>query len=374
MSTIESSAPTTPATPADLHRVCAESSSDVCVRIHKDIDANACCGFSADPLPLENRRLAHQPAWLLVLQSGLNHAPYWLEAHRAGRRVGILPLVHVRGPLFGSFLVSLPYLNSAGVLAEDECAAKALIDRAVELTDELDARYLELRHESRREHPKLTQDLTHKVHMRRELPRTSGELFCQLKPKVRNQVRKAEKQGLTIHWVGSELLADFYGVFSQNMRDLGTPVYSARLFENMLHYFPDAAELCIVRLLGKPVAAAIVVHGDGITDVTSASSLRAYNSTCANMLMYWHLLQRAIEREQQVFDFGRSSYDSNTYAFKKQWGANPEPAVWQYYLRKGSVNSMRPESGRYDLFIRLWKRLPVAFTRLIGPTISRGIP
>jgi hypothetical protein len=92
------------------------------------------------------------------------------------------------------------------------------------------------------------------------------------------------------------------------------------------------------------------------------------------MLMYWELLRRAIERGQTTFDFGRSSVDGNTYRFKKQWGACPEPAVWQYYLRSGNVGDMRPDNRRYATFIKLWQRLPVGLSRLIGPAIVRGIP
>jgi hypothetical protein len=92
------------------------------------------------------------------------------------------------------------------------------------------------------------------------------------------------------------------------------------------------------------------------------------------MLMYWRLLCRAIERGQHTFDFGRSSIDSNTFRFKEQWGAKPHPAVWQYYVRRGNVRDLRIESGKYDLMIRVWRRLPLALTRLAGPVIVRGIP
>ncbi len=90
--------------------------------------------------------------------------------------------------------------------------------------------------------------------------------------------------------------------------------------------------------------------------------------------MYWHLLERAIERGQQVFDFGRSSADSNTYRFKSQWGAQPHPAVWQYYVRQGSAGDMRPDNPKLQRRIRIWQRLPVWVTRLAGPPIIRGIP
>jgi FemAB-related protein (PEP-CTERM system-associated) len=244
----------------------------------------------------------------------------------------------------------------------------------VALADELNVDYLELRHEEAVSHPALTECVKEKVHMRLPLPGRPGELWDRLSPKVRNQVRKGQKGWLQAQWGRDELHNDFYGVFSQNMRDLGTPVYGRSLFQNILRQFPEQAEICVVRAENKPVAAALLLHGWGVTEVPSASSLRAYSSTCANMLMYWQLLERAILRGQSVFDFGRSSADSNTYRFKKQWGALAETANWQYYVRRGSIAAARVDNPRYKHLIRLWQHLPVWLTRLIGPAIVRGIP
>ncbi|HUY91157.1 MAG TPA: FemAB family XrtA/PEP-CTERM system-associated protein [Pirellulales bacterium] len=314
------------------------------------------------------------PAWPAVLRDGLGHQPYWLTARENGRVAGVLPLSFVHSRLFGRFLVSLPYLNSAGVAATNEQAATMLVDRAVSLADELDVRYLELRQERRIEHPALGSETASKVHMRLALPDSADSLWNQLKAKVRNQVRKGREPGFAVAWGGAERLDEFYAVFSRNMRDLGTPVYGRGLFAAIVKHCPDAAEFCIVSHDQKPIAAALLVHGGGITEVPSASSLREYNSANANMLMYWHLLERAIERGQSVFDFGRSTVDGNTYRFKKQWGAEPHPAIWQYYVRRGAVGDMRPESARYQRMIRLWQRLPVCATRWLGPVIVRGIP
>jgi FemAB-related protein (PEP-CTERM system-associated) len=231
-----------------------------------------------------------------------------------------------------------------------------------------------LRHEQPIEHPVLGVTLTSKVHMRLPLPASPEELWKAFDPKVRNQIRKGEKQDLSVHWGREQLLPEFYEVFARNMRDLGTPVFARGLFGAVLSVFPREAEICVVRLAQRPVATAILVHGNGLTEVPSASSLRQFNSTNANMLMYWHLLQRAIERSQRVFDFGRSSTDSNTYRFKKQWGAEPHPAAWQYYVRSGTPGDMRRENGKYDRFIAAWQKLPLSLTRLIGPSIVRGIP
>jgi len=318
--------------------------------------------------------LSWHPAWLKVLEQGLRHVPYLIEAVEGDETVGLLPLALVKSRLFGRYLVGLPYLNYGGVIAEDELVACQLIDRAIELADALDVKHLELRHRRAIEHPRLTTRTGHKVHMIRELPRTPDVLLKQLQSNVRNHVRRGQKNGLAVAWGGEELLPEFYDVFSHNMRDLGTPVYGRALFRAALRQFPDRVELCVVRLGTKAVAAGLLVHGWKTTEIPSASSLRSYNSTNANSLMYWNLLERAIERGQETFDFGRSTPGTSVCSFKEQWGAKPEPAEWQYYMRAGKSDDMRPDNPRYERLIRVWKRLPVWLTRWVGPTIVRGIP
>jgi hypothetical protein len=117
-----------------------------------------------------------------------------------------------------------------------------------------------------------------------------------------------------------------------------------------------------------------LLHGPGVTEVPTASSLREYNATCANMLMYRHLLDRAVLRGQKIFDFGRSTENGPTHQFKKQWGAAPVPATWQYWVRQGALGEMRPDNPRYQRLIRIWQKLPLRLTQTLGPWIVRGIP
>jgi len=318
--------------------------------------------------------LSVHPGWLAVLQRGLNHVPFCLEACVGERSCGYLALAHVSSLLFGRFLVSLPYVNYGGVVASDVATHKLLVDGAVRLADDLKVRYLELRHETALPHPALNHSRTDKVHMRLDLPATSQQLWDGLPSKVRNQIRKARKAELTVAWGSQDLLPEFYALFSHNMRDLGTPVYGKNLFANILFQFPKRAEICVVRAGKRPIAGALLLHGRNITEVPSASSLREFNHTCANMLLYWQLLERTVEGGQAVFDFGRSSKDSSTHKFKRQWGAVPIPAEWQYYLRCGNPAEAQKENPRYQKLIRIWQKLPVSLTRLLGPAIVRGIP
>lgn len=313
--------------------------------------------------------------WAEVFAGALNHKPWFVWAEQGGAIVGVLPLMHVQGPLFGSFLVSQPYLNTGGVLADTPQAGSALLDRAATLADALDVKHLELRHEHKLEHARLGRINTDKVHMRLRLPGSSEQLWDGLKSKLRSQIRKPLNDArLEARFGRHDELDTFYAVFCRNMRDLGTPPFSKALFRLMLDRFGDRAEICTVRLDGEPVAAGFLLHAPGVTLIPSASALREHNASACNMLLYWRCLERSIARGQHTFDFGRSSRDSGTHRFKAQWGASEHPAAWQYCVRRGSASDMRPDSGKYDRVIAIWQRLPVWLTRLIGPAIVRGIP
>lgn len=316
----------------------------------------------------------HHAAWVESISKGLRHRAHLITARQSGEVTGVLPLNYVSGPLFGRFLVSLPYINTGGVWAKDSETASELVGAACDLADKLDVRYLELRHELAVSHPKLNFERTEKFHMRMELPDAPEKLLPSFKAKLRNQVKKPDEYGFTVEFGRIELLDSFYGVFARNMRDLGTPVFSRRLFHEILTNFDGDAELCVVRHEGQPVAGGLLVHYGELTEVPSASSLREFNRMGPNMLMYRHLIERAIVRGSRIFDFGRSSEGAGTYKFKAQWGAKPYPAVWQYYVRKGSPEEMRPDSDGNQRLIKIWQRLPVWLTRMIGPSVVRGIP
>ncbi|MBX2851976.1 MAG: FemAB family PEP-CTERM system-associated protein [Phycisphaeraceae bacterium] len=321
----------------------------------------------------------HDPAWLDILRQALHHRTSVLLDWRGKRLAGALPLALTRSPLFGKHLVSLPYVNRAGLLTTSLESGHALVEHAARLAEQHDARYLELRHHGRAfDSEPFTHCRNEKHRMVLDLPATNDLLWSSLRAKVRNQVRKGEQGGLKIHYGRESLVAGFYGVFATNMRDLGTPVYPRKLFRAMLHHLGERCQIALVTLESVPIAGAILVHDrvgeQAITQVPSASCLRQFNNLCANMWMYYQLLERSISRGATQFDFGRSSEGSGTYRFKKQWGAEPQPTPWQVVLRRGALDDARPDDPRNRKRIEKWQKLPVWVTKAIGPTIVRGIP
>jgi serine/alanine adding enzyme len=208
----------------------------------------------------------------------------------------------------------------------------------------------------------------------RHLPGDVDTLWTALDRKVRNQVRKAEKSQLVASTAGVEGLAEFYAVFARNMRDLGTPVYSPRLFEAVLTTFPDRARLVIVRLGTTPVAAGLTWRWRGRTEVPWASSLREHNALAPNNLLYWTILKEAIAAGSTSLDFGRSTPNEGTFHFKKQWGAEPTPLCWEYDVVRGTLPDQSPKNPKFRLAILAWQKLPLRLANAIGPRIVRAIP
>ncbi len=318
----------------------------------------------------------HQWGWERVFWNAFGHRMDRLVARRAGRIAGVLPLVTMRSWLFGRFMVSLPFVNYGGVLASTAGAGRALVDEAGRLAVERGLRHVELRHRVP-QCPHLP-SRQHKVAMTLSLPAGPGgeeEMWSALDRKVRNQVRKAEKSGLTVESGGGALVPAFYRVFARNMRDLGTPVYSRRLFDEVLDVFPNQARVFVVRLGGEPVAASVTIRSRDRMEVPWASSLREHSALAPNNLLYWAMIRDAIASGCRLFDFGRSSPGAGTYKFKEQWGARPEPLTWEYVLSPGvEVPNQGPTNPKFSLAIETWKRLPVPVANLVGPSIVRAIP
>ena len=373
--------------------------------------------------------LYHLSGWKNVIEKTYNHKTYYLVAVNTSNQnsklkihnciTGVLPLVHIKHFIFGNNLISMPFFDMGGILADNQETEQALLTEAISLGQQLKVDTLELRHQHPLDNrnispPNLTssefsvrtrlcgsvannmglygsvannQDnpenlktrtacatQTHKVRMLLDLPESSEMLMKSFRSKLRSQIRKPTKEGLKTTIGGKELIDDFYHVFSINMRDLGSPVHSKKLMENTLRVFPEHAKIVVVYKGRIPLACSMLFDFRGTIFNPWASSLRQYGRLSPNMLLYWTMLAYACETGCKYFDFGRSTPDEGTYKFKKQWGAKPEPLHWHYIFLNGRpVELETSEKSKFDKAIQYWKKLPVPVTKIIGPRIRKYI-
>ena len=319
-----------------------------------------------------NTTLYHSSAIRNVIVSSFQHVPFYLTAkdHKSAI-VGVLPLIRLRSRLFGDFLCSLPLFNYGGPLTDNSRVTEQLCSHAAELASTLGCDHIEYRDCQPRTAFPVRRD---KVTMLLTLPPDHEALWQSLGSKLRAQIRKAQRYSPQVTSGRQELLKDFYRVFSRNMRDLGTPVYPRHFFRNMLDHIP-ASHIHVVYLQRQPVAAGFTLGWRNTLEIPWASALRSANPYNVNMLLYWHILQFAIDQNYRVFDFGRTSRESSTHRFKKQWGAKEQPLYWHYWLATDTLLPMlNPGNPKYRLLIAIWQRLPVWCTNLCGPLVARYLP
>jgi FemAB-related protein (PEP-CTERM system-associated) len=320
----------------------------------------------------DDANLGQAAQWHTVIRQAYRHTPLYLQAEDSAGVGGILPTFLIRSWVFGTTITSMPFLDAGGPCASSDILADALVSRLLEEATHHGATVVELRCTRPLDLP--VQPARAKVNLSLPLPKDPDRLWSQLDAKVRNQIRKAERSGLTIEFGATEKLREFYNVFAQNMRDLGSPVHAVGFFQAILDAFADKASIVLVRKDAHAIGGLLALsHKDSLI-VPWASSLREYLSLCPNMLLYWETLRMACLKGFRIFDFGRSSRDGGTYRFKRQWGAAEEPLFW-YSIPVGRHPrpQLSPTDGPGVILARLWRSLPLPVTRWLGPIIRKSL-
>lgn len=315
----------------------------------------------------------HLAGWKTVIERVFGHECIYLAASDdSGRLAGVLPLVRVKSMVFGHFLVSMPFVNYGGPLGSDE-AVRDLTSHAVTLAARDGARLLELR--SRVPLP-LDLPVSHrKVTVLLDLPDDPEVLWKLLDAKVRSQVRRPRKEGVTVRF-GPDQVAPFFEVFARHMRDLGTPTQPRQLFQVISDVFGEDVWFGCAYLGERPVACGCGFRWGHEFEMTWASSLVELKRIAPNMLLYWSFMERAIGQGVTLFNFGRCTPGSGTHRFKLQWGARDEQLWW--YARSADGDSVAstpsPHDSSYAWGPRVWKHLPTTLATALGPRIVRYIP
>lgn len=314
----------------------------------------------------------HGWAWLEAVRRAYGFSPVPLLALRDGQAVGLLPLVRLHLPGLPGRLISLPYCDCCGPLAEDDAVRQKLVDHALDVAHRQGETDLEIRQQT----PEPSSAA--KVLMRLTLPEGAERLMQSFPSKLRSQIKKPQRDGLQAVTGGVELLAPFYHIFSRNMRDLGSPNHSLGWFRAVLNGYGDRARVTVVFMPdGRPAAAAIwLIHGRRAFEPW-ASAIREYNKYNPNMLLYWSMLAQAADAGLTEFDMGRSTPGEGTHRFKRQWGARELGLSWQRFdattrQRRQALPAGGSRSPR-KFFAACWSRLPVGLANVAGPVLRRYI-
>ncbi len=318
-------------------------------------------------------KLEHMPAWSDMIERTFGHKGFYLIARENGIICGVLPLTQVRSRLFGNRMISQAFSNYGGPLVNSRRALDALYNRAVELATEYKCQSIEFRNVEPL--PYELYSRTDKIGMYVPLTSDPDDLWRSFKANIREQVRKAWKSGLVETTGGLELLDDFYKVYTIRMRELGTPGYPRKLFYNIFQTFPDCCRVFVVHLNELTVGAALTYCLNNSVEFPWASTLVKYNRLRPNYLLYWSIMKHYCREGAARLDFGRSTVGSTHHKFKNHWTPEPFQFHYQYWVQPGhKLSPVKPDNPRYRNKVKIWKKLPLWLTRIIGPYISRNLP
>jgi FemAB-related protein (PEP-CTERM system-associated) len=316
-------------------------------------------------------------AWCRAVADAYGYRSQILVARRDGRPVGMLPLCAVARPFGKPRWVSLPFCDLGGPLGEDAQVTAALAAQARRALGARKLASLELRCSAG---PADDGGLEgRKVRMVLTLPDGAEALMTSYPPKLRSQIRKAEKNGLSAELsTAAEAVEAFYDVYAQNMRRLGSPAHSLDWFRAIhRHYGAAGMFVMLVRCEGKVVGAGWVLLCGAKAVIPWASTLAEYNRLAPNMLLYWAIQSRLCELGIREFDFGRSTFGEGTYKFKAQWGARPHPLAWQAWKAGAELPlaeaAAAPAGSLRPLIEKAWSKLPLRVANQLGPRLRRYI-
>jgi FemAB-related protein (PEP-CTERM system-associated) len=312
----------------------------------------------------------HRFGWRRVVEGGLGHRTLFLMAEQAGWVVGVLPLAEVRSLLFGHRLVSLPGAVYGGVLASLESARGALMSAACKIAEDLGVDALEMRNRALCE-PEWPSSNVY-VSFRKDVSADSAINMKSIPRKQRAMVRKGIEGGLTARLAVS--VDEFYPIYAESVRNLGTPVFPRHYFRVLWETFSDACETAVISHQGKDLATVMSFYFRDEVLPYYGGSVGLARGMKANDFMYWDLMCRSANRGARMFDFGRSKIGSGSYNFKKNWGFTPEPLSYEYYLVKAKIiPAVNPNNPKYRILINAWKRLPLPLANAIGPLFSGNL-
>jgi FemAB-related protein (PEP-CTERM system-associated) len=315
--------------------------------------------------------LAHELGWRNVVEKTYQHTPYYFMAIEGHSAEGLLPLFLIRSRIFGTFLATAPYLSYGGLLAKDPTIAGALVNAAWELAQAERARYVEIRG---------LQQVGHSLALKNKyctlvLPLTSSAetLWGQFEGRARKAVSKAQRSGLSVVR-GHHLVEIFAEILGQHMWELGTPFHRTDFYRSILTEFPEQSEILMVLRERQYLGGLLLVTSKETIFPLYGGVLTKYRNFSPMSLLVWETIRYGCERGFTCLDFGRSQWESGTYLFKRQWAARPVPLFYEYRLAQGrQMADMDPNNSKFRLPIALWKRLPLAVTRALGPYIIRDI-
>lgn len=319
----------------------------------------------------------HSIEWKDILLDTYGFSWHCLLAEDAGTICGALPVFEINSMFRSRRGVAMPFSHLAPVLSKDDRVLDALLNAAVQLADERKMSYIELRHGMELKKT-FCQDFCNYHISKLDLKRESlDDIWKSFKTAIRNQTRKAEKNGVEIKVADSlEDYRTFYEMEAETRKFQGMPIYPLSLFTNIYEklHKKEKSRLLLAYYEGKPIAGSMAFYSNNkaIYAYSSSKKDREYMQLCPNNLLVWELIKYSYGIGCEIFDFG-STFIKNEglLHFKKQWGTETSPLYYSILSSKATPQLLDRGGAKVELVRKFLRYCPMPLFKAIGPFLMK---
>lgn len=183
------------------------------------------------------------------------------------------------------------------------------------------------------------------------------ELFRNFRTSHRQSICKAKKENVKIRELGVNELSVLKDITSESGKRHGFQDPDIAYYKEMKEVFGDKIKFLVseVEIDGKIVpltASMFVYHGNEIVYLFSGS-VRKYQKYCGSHLMQWHMIQEAVDKGMERYNFyGVHPIEGNgVYLFKQGYRGHVEELLGTFILPlnlKGKIYALAQKEQEYS--------------------------
>jgi len=271
----------------------------------------------------------HYPFYRDMLRKIAIGEPYYIGLYEEDHLVALLP-GFIKSTELGKVYSSLPFFGpNAGVLCQSERRIECTKQIMKFLLEEVDKEdfissswYSSFLSDSELEDELLTGEFP--ITIEKFTSYVEMENF-NLSSKIRYDIRKSEKAGVTIaNKIDSNKIDELYNIYIENCNDFDIPIKPKKCIELLAEEAVngDHVSVTFAEIDGKVIGGLIMIWSKSVASYYLPCALNEYRTLQPNTLLINHAFSEASERNIRIWNWESSpSKESGVYQFKKKWGS-----------------------------------------------------
>ena len=304
--------------------------------------------------------------WKNIIEKTTSYKPYYFYLEENNEIMAVLPAFLIKNIFFGNKLISVPYGDEAGPLG-DATSVNIILDELIKNNlnlDQIEIHRLDLENKN---FIKSWNYYTFLIN----LNKSEQEILIGFDKKLRNIIKKTEKENLTIEEIASlKQLKIFYSIYQKNMHELGTPPLSFKFFKNLfIELYPNNLKAYLIKYNHIYIAGSIFLIDNETARWLHGVSHPKFKDLNSITLMIWNFI-KTHNTKLETLDLGSTRENSGNFDFKKKFSNNLKDRNWKYLFFNKKI-IIDPRTEELKTYIKVWKHIPTPICNLIGPLIRK---